>query len=149
MMRPRLYFLLWLIVVSMGPKGVNELPLPGNFSVGVHGAKKRKGKGKLQVFVRRFPHGIWGLLACPPAENKEVSLSAAAYERLPIHPPKHGLPANFANDSWPWLSRLSVLRAPVPCTLVRSCSRKIGRVLDGLAATAHQNASSYDVSLLP
>ena len=33
------------------------------------------------------------------------------YERLPIHPPKHGLPANYAIDSWPWMSRVSVLGA--------------------------------------
>ena len=39
------------------------------------------------------------------------------YKRLPIHPPKHGLPAKYAMDSWPWLSRFSVLRAPVPCLL--------------------------------
>ena len=37
------------------------------------------------------------------------------YERLPIHPPKHGLPANHAIDSWLWLSRVSVLGAPVRC----------------------------------
>ena len=36
------------------------------------------------------------------------------YDPLPI---KHGLPANYAIDSWPWLSRVSVLGAPVPCLL--------------------------------
>ena len=40
------------------------------------------------------------------------------YERLPIQPPKHGLPANYATDSWPWLSLVSVLGAPVPCLLL-------------------------------
>ena len=40
------------------------------------------------------------------------------YERLPIHPPKHGLPANYAIDSWLWLSRVSVLGAPVRCLLL-------------------------------
>ena len=39
------------------------------------------------------------------------------YERLPLHSPRHGLPANYAIDSWPWLSRVSVLGAPVPCLL--------------------------------
>ena len=40
------------------------------------------------------------------------------YERLPIHPPKHGLTANYAIDSWLWLSRVSVLGAPVRCLLL-------------------------------
>ena len=38
-------------------------------------------------------------------------------ERLQIHLPKHGLPANYAIYSWPWLSRVSLLGAPVPCFL--------------------------------
>ena len=101
----------------------------GTFLVGVHGAKKKKGKGKFQVFGRRCPRGIGGLLSSPPADNKEVSFSTVDYERFPIHPPKHGLPANCAIGSWPWLSRVSVLRAPVPCTLVRPCLCKICRVL--------------------
>ena len=63
-------------------------------------------------------------------------------------PPMHGLPANCAIDSWPWLSPVSVLGVPMPCTLVRSCLCQTCRVLDGRAAAAHQNVPSYDVSLL-
>ena len=40
------------------------------------------------------------------------------YERLPIHPPKHGLTANYAIDSWLWLSCVYVLGAPVRCHLL-------------------------------
>ena len=40
------------------------------------------------------------------------------YGQLPIHPPKHRLPANYAIDSWLWLSRVSVLGAPVRCLLL-------------------------------
>ena len=69
------------------------------------------------------------------------------YERLSIHPPKHGLPANYAIDSWPWLSRVSVLGAPA-LPLVGSCLGKTCGVLDGLPAGAHQNVRSYDVSFL-
>ena len=79
----------------------------------MHGAKKKKGKRK-----------FGGLLASLPPERNFTWFSddlQQCYERPPIHPPKHGLPANCAIDSWPWLSRVSVLGAPVPCTLVRSC----------------------------
>ena len=34
-----------------------------------------------------------------------------------MHPPKHGLPAKYAIDSWLWSSRVFVLGAPVPCLL--------------------------------
>ena len=39
-------------------------------------------------------------------------------ERLAIHPPKHGQLANYAIDSWLWLSRVFVLGAHVPCLLL-------------------------------
>ena len=79
------------------------------FSVGVHGAKKKKWR-------RNFR----GLLASLPPERDVTWFFDGlqqCYERLPIHAPKHGLPANYAIDSWPWLSRVSVLGAPVPCLL--------------------------------
>ena len=75
----------------------------------VHGAKKKKKK-------RNFG----GLLASLPPERDVTWFFDGLqqhYERLPMHPPKHGLPANYAIDSWPWLSRVSVLGAPVPCLL--------------------------------
>ena len=56
-----------------------------------------------------------GLLASlPPKRNATWFFDGLQqYERLPIHPPKHGLPANCAIDSRLWLSRVSVLRASV------------------------------------
>ena len=67
------------------------------------------------------------------------------YERVPKYPPKHGLPTNNAIDSWPWSSRVCV-GGPCALPLVRSCLSRTCGVLDGLAAAAHQNARSYDVS---
>ena len=61
-----------------------------------------------------------GLLASlPPDQDATWFFNGLQryYEGLPIHPPKHGLPANYAIDSWPWLSRVSVLGAHVPCLL--------------------------------
>ena len=58
--------------------------------VGVHGAKKKKRKRK-----------IGSLLASLPPERNVTWLfdGLEYYDRLPIHPPKHGLPANCAFDS--------------------------------------------------
>ena len=106
----------------------------------VHGAKKKKRK-------RYFG----GLLASLPPERDVtcfVDSLQQYHERLPIHPPKHGLPANYAIDSWPWLSRVSVLGAPVPCLLFALVRGKTCGVLDGLTAAAHQNVRSYDVAFL-
>ena len=104
----------------------------------VHGAKKKK---------RKIHFG--GLLASLPPERDVTWFFDGLqpyYERLPIHPPKHGLPANYAVDSWPWLSRVSVLGAPVPCLLLALVRGKTCGVLDGLTAAAHQDVRSYDVS---
>ena len=109
----------------------------GTFLVGAHGSKNKKGKRK-----------FGGVISSLPPERSFTCFfdGLQYYERLPTHPPKHGLPANCAIDSWLWLSRVSVLGGPVPCTLVRSCSYKTCGLLDGLAA--HQNVRSYDVSFL-
>ena len=59
------------------------------------------------------------LVSLPPQRNVTLFLDGLQqhYERLPIHPPKHVLPAKYAIYSWPWLSRVSVLGPPVPCLL--------------------------------
>ena len=63
----------------------------------------------------------WSLLASLPPERDVTWFFDSLqqyYERLPKHPPKHGLSANYTIDSWSWLSRASVLEAPVPCLLL-------------------------------
>ena len=58
------------------------------------------------------------------------------YERLTIHPQKHGLPANCAIDSWPWLSR--VICVGGSCAL-HSCSLLPCKTCGGLdRLAAHQ-----------
>ena len=75
----------------------------------VHGVKKKKRKRHFEVLLASLPPE-WDVTWFFDGRQQY-------YERLPIHPPKHGLPANYAIDSWPWLSRVSVLGAPVPCLL--------------------------------
>ena len=75
----------------------------------VHGAKTKK-KGH-----------FGGLLASLPPERDVTCFFDGLQqydERLPIHLPKHAPPANYAIDSWPRLSRVSMLWAPVPCVLL-------------------------------
>ena len=89
----------------------NMISLAANgqsFSRGARGQEKEK------------EHKFRGLLASlPPERNVTWFFDGLQqyYERLPIHPPKHGLPADYAICSWPWLSRVSALGAPVPCLL--------------------------------
>ena len=119
------------------------LPFASTNLIGVHGAKKIKEENcKSLSGVFHTGSGVH-LRVC--RQNKNSRDFSTAYGQLPIHPPKHGLPANCAIDRWPWLSRVSVLEASVPCTLVCSCSCKTCRVLDGLAAAVHHNGRSPDV----
>ena len=83
-------------------------PISGNLLVGVHGAKKRKRNRNFGVYVR----------VCHQSTKCHVVFDGLQqYERLQIHPPKHGLPANCAIDSRMWLSRVSVLGASLPYPL--------------------------------
>ena len=104
-------------------------------SITTHTHDRRKSIGKKKQTTnekrkeRKWAHGVrkkkrkrhfGGLLArLPPERNATWFFDGLQqyYERLPIHPPKHGLPANYAIDSWPWLSHVSMLGAPVPCLL--------------------------------
>ena len=109
----------------------------------VHGAKERKMlKKNCGVYWRvchqnMMPRGF------------STVYSSTNYKRLSIHPPKHGLPANYAIDSWSWLSRTCLcIGSPGALPLVGSCLGKTCGVLDGLTVAAHQNQNSYDVSFL-
>ena len=77
-------------------------------------------KKKQRTNKKRKKRNFRGIVASLPPERDVTWFFDGLqqyYERLPIHPPRHGLPANHAIDSWPWLSRFSVLGAPVPCLL--------------------------------
>ena len=104
----------------------------------MHGAKKKKGKRK-----------FGGLLASlPPEQNFTWFFDGLQYyERLPIHPPKQGLPANCAIDSCSRGCHVSLCWGPLcPALLFAFVDVKLAVVLDGLAA--HQNVRSYEVSFL-
>ena len=80
-------------------------------------------------------------------QTRDVVTIIIYYERLPIHPPKHGPPDNYATDSWPWLSRVSVLGAPVRCLLLALVWVK--HAACSMVSRHHnQNVRSYDVSFL-
>ena len=74
------------------------VPFSGTFLVGVHPwAKKKKTKEIASLCVFHTGAGAYSRVCRQNEISRDFS---TVYGRLPIHPPKHGLPANCAIDSW-------------------------------------------------
>ena len=95
---------------------IHNPPKNSNYTYDRWQSFSRRARGQEKETKNKFRGSLASL---PPERNFTWFFDGLQqyYERLPIHPPKDGLPANNAIDSWPWLSRVSVLGGPVPYLL--------------------------------